>query len=255
MIDTKNRLTDYVVVDIENPNMKADSICSIAFIQVKDNKIVIDGLTKDSEYTVKVFWTLKGSSTVYNSGEKVYHTAKVHAYVYQVEFEMKNEGTLFLLIKVRDPENLMVGGKVTVDGVTKTFVKQESVVSFEGLDSDKEYDVLIVIDSKLEGDINFSKEFSFVANEQSEEPGDGEKNTIKIDWEKVLRTSIIAIAAFLVVCISYFIQKRNMKREEARKYLENLEEKEEKEENKDKEELDIDSLYTIEEKEENKQDK
>lgn len=42
MVGTKVKLTDYVVIDIENPNMKADSICSIAFIQVKDNKIVKD---------------------------------------------------------------------------------------------------------------------------------------------------------------------------------------------------------------------
>ena len=40
MIDTKLKLENYIVVDIENPNMKANSICSIAFIEVKENKIV-----------------------------------------------------------------------------------------------------------------------------------------------------------------------------------------------------------------------
>ena len=36
----KFELKDYVVIDIENPNVNANSICSIAFIQVKDNKII-----------------------------------------------------------------------------------------------------------------------------------------------------------------------------------------------------------------------
>ena len=40
MVDTKIKLTDYVVIDIENPNLKANSICSIAFVQVKNNDIV-----------------------------------------------------------------------------------------------------------------------------------------------------------------------------------------------------------------------
>lgn len=39
MLETKLKLENYVVVDIENPNSKADSICSIAFIQVKDGNI------------------------------------------------------------------------------------------------------------------------------------------------------------------------------------------------------------------------
>ena len=188
--------------------------------EMKDSKIIIDGLTKDSSYDIKLLWTLNSDSTVYSS-DKTYHTAKVHAYVYQVEYEMQKDGTLYMLIKVRDTEDLMVGGKVTVDGVTKEFVKLENVVSFDGLDLDKEYDVLIVIDSKLEGDVNFSKEFKFKANENVNEGiSDEVKETIKIDWEKVLRIAIIAIAAFIVVCVSYYIQKRNMKREEARKYLE-----------------------------------
>ena len=40
MINTKIKLKDYIVMDIENPNLNADSICSIAFVQVKDNVIV-----------------------------------------------------------------------------------------------------------------------------------------------------------------------------------------------------------------------
>ncbi|MDO5569521.1 MAG: exonuclease domain-containing protein [bacterium] len=40
MIKTDVRVDNYVVIDIENPNTKADSICSIAFIHVKDGKIV-----------------------------------------------------------------------------------------------------------------------------------------------------------------------------------------------------------------------
>lgn len=39
MNTTKIKLKDYIVIDIENPNTKADSICSIAFIEVKDGKI------------------------------------------------------------------------------------------------------------------------------------------------------------------------------------------------------------------------
>lgn len=39
MIATKIKLEDFVVIDIENPNTKADSICSIAFIEVKNGKI------------------------------------------------------------------------------------------------------------------------------------------------------------------------------------------------------------------------
>ena len=188
--------------------------------EIKDDKIIIDGLTKDTSYDVKIIWMLKGDKSVYSS-EKVYHTAKVHAYVYQVEFEMQRDGTLYMLIKVRDTEDLMVKGIVTVDGVSKEFVKLESVVSFEGLDPDKEYDVLIVVDSKLEGDVDFSKEFKFKVNERNDkEIDDATKEAIKIDWKKILRITIIAIAAFIVVCVSYYIQKRNMKREEARKYLE-----------------------------------
>lgn len=40
MNDTKIKLNDYVVIDIENPNCKADSICQMGIIQVKDNKVV-----------------------------------------------------------------------------------------------------------------------------------------------------------------------------------------------------------------------
>lgn len=40
MIKTSVKLDNYIVLDIENPNIKADSICSIAFIQVKDGKII-----------------------------------------------------------------------------------------------------------------------------------------------------------------------------------------------------------------------
>ena len=46
MIESKIKLKDFVVLDIENPNTKADSICSIAFIQVKDGNIV------NQEYTL-----------------------------------------------------------------------------------------------------------------------------------------------------------------------------------------------------------
>lgn len=40
MVETKLKIKDYVVIDIENPNTKADSICQIAIIQVKDDKVV-----------------------------------------------------------------------------------------------------------------------------------------------------------------------------------------------------------------------
>lgn len=40
MVKTSIKLENYVVLDIENPNTKADSICSIAFIQVKDGNII-----------------------------------------------------------------------------------------------------------------------------------------------------------------------------------------------------------------------
>lgn len=40
MVKTGIKLENYVVLDIENPNTKADSICSIAFIQVKDGNII-----------------------------------------------------------------------------------------------------------------------------------------------------------------------------------------------------------------------
>lgn len=40
MIESKIKLNDYVVLDIENPNKKADSICQIAVIQVKNKEIV-----------------------------------------------------------------------------------------------------------------------------------------------------------------------------------------------------------------------
>ena len=40
MVKTSIKLDNYVVLDIENPNTKADSICSIAFIQVKDGNII-----------------------------------------------------------------------------------------------------------------------------------------------------------------------------------------------------------------------
>lgn len=39
MMKTSVKLDNYIVLDIENPNTKADSICSIAFMQVKDEKI------------------------------------------------------------------------------------------------------------------------------------------------------------------------------------------------------------------------
>jgi len=39
MVKTNIKLDNYVVLDIENPNTKADSICSIAFIQIKDGNI------------------------------------------------------------------------------------------------------------------------------------------------------------------------------------------------------------------------
>lgn len=42
MVETKIKLKDYVVIDIENPNVKANSICSIAFIQVKDGEVVLE---------------------------------------------------------------------------------------------------------------------------------------------------------------------------------------------------------------------
>ena len=40
MVETKLNIKDFIVLDIENPNTKADSICSIAFIQVKNNEVV-----------------------------------------------------------------------------------------------------------------------------------------------------------------------------------------------------------------------
>lgn len=40
MVKTSIKLNNYVVLDIENPNTKADSICSIAFIQVKEGNII-----------------------------------------------------------------------------------------------------------------------------------------------------------------------------------------------------------------------
>ena len=40
MIETNLKIKDYIVIDIENPNTKADSICQIAMIQVKDDKVV-----------------------------------------------------------------------------------------------------------------------------------------------------------------------------------------------------------------------
>ena len=40
MVKTSIKLDNYVVLDIENPNTKADSICSIAFIQVKDGNVI-----------------------------------------------------------------------------------------------------------------------------------------------------------------------------------------------------------------------
>lgn len=46
MVKTSIKLDNYVVLDIENPNTKADSICSIAFIQVKDGNII------DKEYVL-----------------------------------------------------------------------------------------------------------------------------------------------------------------------------------------------------------
>lgn len=46
MVKTGIKLDNYVVLDIENPNTKADSICSIAFIQVKDGNII------DKEYVL-----------------------------------------------------------------------------------------------------------------------------------------------------------------------------------------------------------
>lgn len=46
MIDSKLKLEDYLVIDIENPNTKANSICSIAFVQIKDGKKI------NEEYTL-----------------------------------------------------------------------------------------------------------------------------------------------------------------------------------------------------------
>lgn len=46
MVKTSIKLDNYVVLDIENSNTKADSICSIAFIQVKDGNII------DKEYVL-----------------------------------------------------------------------------------------------------------------------------------------------------------------------------------------------------------
>ena len=40
MVKTSIKLDNYVALDIENPNTKADSICSIALIQVKDGNII-----------------------------------------------------------------------------------------------------------------------------------------------------------------------------------------------------------------------
>lgn len=40
MVKTGIKLDNYVALDVENPNTKADSICSIAFIQVKDGSII-----------------------------------------------------------------------------------------------------------------------------------------------------------------------------------------------------------------------
>lgn len=40
MIKTRLKIKDYVAIDIENPNTKADSICQIAIVQVKDDKVV-----------------------------------------------------------------------------------------------------------------------------------------------------------------------------------------------------------------------
>lgn len=40
MLNTKMKINNYVVIDIENPNTKADSICQIAIIQVKDDKVI-----------------------------------------------------------------------------------------------------------------------------------------------------------------------------------------------------------------------
>ena len=45
MIKEKVKLSDYVVIDIENPNTKADSICSIAIIKVEDGKKVYEEYT------------------------------------------------------------------------------------------------------------------------------------------------------------------------------------------------------------------
>ena len=41
MLDTKIKLKDYVVIDVETPNKKSDSICQIAIIQVRDNEVVL----------------------------------------------------------------------------------------------------------------------------------------------------------------------------------------------------------------------
>lgn len=46
MMKTSVKLDNYIVLDIENPNTKADSICSIAFMQVKDGKVI------DKKYTL-----------------------------------------------------------------------------------------------------------------------------------------------------------------------------------------------------------
>jgi len=35
-----NKITEYTVIDVETPNAKNDSICSIALIRVKNDEIV-----------------------------------------------------------------------------------------------------------------------------------------------------------------------------------------------------------------------
>lgn len=35
-----NMITEYTVIDVETPNAKNDSICSIALLRVKEGKVV-----------------------------------------------------------------------------------------------------------------------------------------------------------------------------------------------------------------------
>ena len=41
MLGNKFKLENYVVLDLENPNSKSDSICSLAMLNVVNNKVVL----------------------------------------------------------------------------------------------------------------------------------------------------------------------------------------------------------------------